>query len=56
VRTVTETLTAIDGVEQVSADVVTKLVRVEYDETSAEVAEMQEALAEEEYPVAAVTR
>lgn len=56
VRTVTETLTAIGGVEQVTADLASKQVRVEYDETSSDVEQMQEALAEEDYPVAAVAR
>jgi copper chaperone len=56
VRTVTETLTALDGVERVAADVATKQVEVEYDEANADVEQMQEALAEEEYPVAAVAR
>ena len=56
VRTVTETLTALDGVERVAADIATKQVKVEYDETSADLAQLQEALAEEDYPVVTVTR
>lgn len=54
VRTVTEALTSVEGVERVTADVTTKQVRVEYDAASADVEQMQEALAEEDYPVAAV--
>lgn len=54
VRTVSETLGALEGVEQITADVTTKQVRVEYDEASASIAEMRDALAEEEYPVASV--
>lgn len=56
VRTVTEALTGVEGVERVAADIETKQVRVEYDETSAGIEEMEEALAEEDYPVAAVAR
>jgi copper chaperone CopZ len=56
VRTVTEALTSIEGVEQVTADVMTKQVRVDYDETSADIEQMQAVLADEDYPVAAVAR
>ena len=54
VRSVTEALTPVDGVRQVSVDIPTKQVTVEYDQALVGVEKMQEILAEEDYPVASV--
>jgi copper chaperone len=54
-RTITETLTPMEGVRSVAVDIPAKEVRVEFDEGAADVERMKEALAEEEYPVAAVS-
>jgi len=54
VRTVTEALTPLEGVQTVDVDIPTKQVRVEYDDSRVDVEQLQEALAEEDYPVAAV--
>lgn len=52
VRAVTEALSPIDGVQQVSVDIPTKQVTVEYDASLVSVDKMQDVLAEEDYPVA----
>jgi len=54
VRTVTEALAPIDGIEQVTVDIPTKQVRVEYNQARVDVDRMREVLAEEEYPVASI--
>ena len=54
VRTVTETLTPLEGVQTVNVDIPTKQVRVEFDESRVDVEQLQAALAEEDYPVASV--
>jgi copper chaperone len=54
VRTVTEALTPVNGVERVSVDIPSKQVRVEYDAARVDVEQMREVLAEEDYPVASV--
>lgn len=54
VRSVTEALSPVEGVQQVSVDIPTKQVTVEYDQTRVDVEKMQEILAEEDYPVASV--
>lgn len=54
VRSVTEALSPVEGVQQVSVDIPTKQVTVEYDQTRVGVEKMQEILAEEDYPVVSV--
>lgn len=54
VRSVTEALSPIEGVQQVSVDIPTKQVTVEYDQSLVGVEKMREILAEEDYPVASV--
>jgi copper chaperone CopZ len=54
VRSVTEALQPVDGVKQVSVDIPTKQVTVEYDQSLVGIEKMQEILAEEDYPVASV--
>ena len=56
VRTVRETLTPLDGVNNVTVDLADKRVRVDYDEVRVGVEQMQAVLAEEEYPVASVEK
>ncbi len=53
-RTITETLTPMEGVRSVKVDIPTKQVRVEY-EGAADVERMKEILKEEDYPVESVT-
>jgi copper chaperone len=53
-RTVTSALTPLAGVERVAVDIPGKRVTVDYDPAKVDVARMSEALAEEDYPVAAV--
>lgn len=53
-RTVTNTLTSEDGVQQVDVDVANKQVRVEYDDSRIGLDRMRDVLADEEYPVASV--
>lgn len=54
VRTVTNALTPVEGIKQVSVDIPSKQVSVEYDEARVDVDTMREVLAEEDYPVASV--
>jgi copper chaperone CopZ len=54
VRSVTEALTPIDGIQTISVDLPTKQVTVAYDQSQVNVEKMKEVLAEEDYPVAAV--
>lgn len=56
VRTVQETLTPLDGVNNVTVDLIDKRVRVDYDEDRVDVEQMRQALAEEEYPVASTEK
>ena len=51
-KTVTETLTPIQGVRTVQVDVPAKQVQVEYDDAVASLDAMKAALQEEDYPVA----
>jgi copper chaperone CopZ len=53
-RTVTNTLSPLEGVERVAVDIPAKRVTVDYDPTRVDVAQMSAALAEEDYPVAGV--
>ena len=53
-RTITETLTPIDGVRSVNVDIPTKQVRVEFEDGTVDIDQMKEALQEEDYPVASV--
>lgn len=54
-HTVTQALNTVQGVESVNVDVPSKTVRVQFDPQAANVDAMKEALAEEDYPVAAVS-
>jgi copper chaperone CopZ len=54
VRSVTEALTPIDGIQTVSVDLPTKQVTVAYDQSQVDVEKMKDVLAEEDYPVASV--
>lgn len=54
-RAITAALSPVAGVQQVSVDIPGRSVRVEYDEARVEVEQMQEILAEEEYPVESVS-
>ena len=54
VRSVTEALTPIDGIQTVSVDLPTKQVTVAYDQSQVDVDKMKEVLAEEDYPVASI--
>jgi copper chaperone len=56
VRTVTEALTPIEGVQQVSVNLPTKQVRVEYDNARVDIDTLKSVLAEEDYPVESVER
>ena len=52
VRTITNTLSPIAGVASVSVDLPTKRVEVAYDPAQVSTADMADALAAEDYPVA----
>lgn len=54
VKSVTNALTPVDGIQQVSIDIPTKQVTVQYDDARVNIEKMQEILAEEDYPVASV--
>ena len=54
VKSVTNALTPVDGIQTVSVDIPTKQVTVLYDASQVNVEKMQEILAEEDYPVASV--
>lgn len=54
-RTVRQALGRIAGVHRVDVDIPAKDVRVAYDEASVDLARLQAALRDEDYPVAAVT-
>jgi copper chaperone len=52
-RTVRATLEPVAGVRSVLVDIPAQAVTVDYDESTVTLAEMSEALAEEDYPVSA---
>jgi len=54
VKSVTNALTPVDGVQDVSVDIPTKQVTVQFDDSLVNIVKMQEILAEEDYPVASV--
>ncbi len=54
VRSVTDALTPIDGIQTISVDLPTKQVTVAYDQSQVDVDKMKEVLASEDYPVASV--
>jgi copper chaperone CopZ len=54
VRSVTEALSPINGVQTVSVDLPTKQVTVAYDQSQVDIEKMKDVLAEEDYPVASV--
>ncbi|TXG84847.1 MAG: copper chaperone [Thermomicrobiales bacterium] len=53
-HTIRETLSPLPGIEQVNIDLPSKTVTVTYDSSQTGVDQMSAALAEEDYPVAAV--
>lgn len=54
VRTVSQALTPIEGIRAVNVSLPTQQVQVEYDDKVANVEQMKDVLAEEDYPVASV--
>ncbi len=54
-RTITETLSPMDGVRSVNVDIAAKQVRVEYEDATVDLEQIKEALAEEDYPVESVS-
>ena len=54
-RTITETLSPVEGVRSVKVDIPAKAVTVEYDEATVSVDRFKELLKEEDYPVAEVS-
>ena len=50
-NTINEALTPLAGVSNVSVDITSKKVTVEYDPSAASVEQFKEVLAEEDYPV-----
>ena len=52
---ITEALTPLSGMHSVQVDIEGKLVRLEFDEAALTLDKVKEVLAEEEYPVAAVS-
>jgi copper chaperone len=54
-RTITDALTPVEGIHNVSVDIPQKQVHVDYDEGTVDVNRMKQILQEEEYPVASVT-
>ena len=55
VRSVTEALTPIDGIQTVTVDIPSKQVTVQYDASLVDVERFMEILQEEEYPVESVS-
>jgi copper chaperone len=53
-RTIMDALTPIAGVRDVSVDIPTQQVHVDYDETHVDVERLKAILEEEDYPVTAV--
>ena len=54
-RTITETLSPVDGVKSVKVDIPAKAVTVDYDDATVSVERFKELLKEEDYPVAEVS-
>ncbi len=54
-RVITDALTPVAGVQRVIVDIPARQVRVEYDPSRVRIERMTTILAEEEYPVAAIT-
>ncbi|HEY8648875.1 MAG TPA: heavy-metal-associated domain-containing protein [Candidatus Limnocylindria bacterium] len=54
-RTITDTLSPVDGVKRVTVDIPAKAVTVEYDDVTVSVDRFKELLKEEDYPVAEVS-
>ncbi|MFN8524960.1 MAG: cation transporter [Chloroflexota bacterium] len=54
-KTITEALTPMAGVRSVAVDIGGRSVKVDFDDRVATVDRMKEVLAEEEYPVEAVS-
>lgn len=54
-RAITDALTPVAGVRSVSVDIPSRLVQLDYDEAALTMDRVKEILAEEEYPVAAVS-
>ena len=54
-RTITQALTPLDGVREVTVDIPAKQVRVDYDEATVDVERFKAVLQEEEYPVASAS-
>jgi len=54
-RTITETLSPVDGVKSVKVDIPAKAVTVDYDDATVSVDRFKELLKEEDYPVAEVS-
>ena len=53
-RTITNALTAVEGVRSVNVDIPSKRVQVDYDEAAIGVDRLKEILAEEDYPVTSI--
>jgi copper chaperone len=54
-RTIKNALTTLTGVQQVAVNIAAKQVQVEYDATQVTLDQLKQTLADEEYPVAAVS-
>ena len=54
-RTITEALGPLEGVRDVTVDIPTRRVRVDYDETTVDVDRFKAVLQEEDYPVASAS-
>lgn len=50
-RTIVGALTPVAGISQVAVDIANRQVRIEFDESSVALAQIEEILAEEDYPV-----
>jgi copper chaperone CopZ len=53
-RAITNALTPVDGVQEVTVDIPAKQVRVAYDPQRVQLDQLRETLAEEDYPVESV--
>ena len=54
-RTITETLSGVDGVQRVTVNIPAKAVTVDYDDATVGVERFKELLKDEDYPVAEVS-
>ena len=54
-KTITETLSPMEGVQHVRVDIPAKTVRVTYDDSAVGVDQMRAALEAEDYPVASAS-